>query len=233
MRIPKLAGTTLLLISVLLAPLSGQNVGLDQGTFRISLNGKQVGQEEFSISRVGMGAQARVILRGSVDLSTDSGELSLAPAMDARGPELAVATYQIKVSGSETTEIYVGLNGSRFQARVISAQGEQLREFRAGPGSVLLDQFVAHQNYLLTPHLDENATVSLNILTPRESRQVRMNLTFVGADEVRVGNSLYPCRHFRLEGGEGARDIWFDDQGRVLKVEIPSLGYLAERDAVS
>ena len=232
MRIWTLSGATLLL-SLALNPLAGQNVSLDEGTFRISLNGERVGTEDFTISRVGMGSEARVILRGTVELSMDGGELTLAPAMDARGPALGVATYQIKASGTETTEIYVGLNGARYQSRTISAQGEQLREFRGGQGSVLLDRDVAHQHYLLTPHLDDSAAVSLNVLTPRDSRQLRMTLTFVGTEEVRVGDALYSTRHFRLDGGEDARDIWFDEQGRVLKVEIPSLGYLAEREDLS
>jgi hypothetical protein len=192
-----------------------------------------VGSEEFSISRSGMGDQARVILRGSVEMDTVEGELAMAPAMDARGSDLGVSTYQIKVTGSENTEIYVGLSGSRYQSRVISEAGERLREFRAGPGSVLLDDGVAHQHYLLTPFLDEASAVSITVLTPRAGRQLRMTLSYVGEEEVRVGDALFRAKRFRVEGREGGRDVWFDDQGRVLRVEVPSTGYLAERDGFS
>jgi hypothetical protein len=232
MRTRDLIGATLGL-TFLLTPLSGQNVSVDGGTFRISMNGAQVGREEFTIRRIGMGDQARVILRSSIALDLPGGTLNLEPAMDARASDLGVSTYQIKVSGTETTDIYVGLTGSRYQSRVISAAGERLREFRAGPGSVLLDQGVAHQHFLLTQHLDEASAVSVNVLTPRAGRQLRMTLTFVGTEEVRVGDSLFPCRRFHLEGDEGARDVWYDEQGRVLRVEIPSTGYRADRESFS
>ena len=83
---------------------------------------------------------------------------------------------------------------------------------------------------VLTTFLAENTGVSLTVLTPREGRQIRMSLTFVGEDQVPVGMQHLDARHFRLDGGEEARDIWFDEQWRILRVEIPSKGYLAERE---
>ena len=225
--------TILIALTLLLAfpgTLFPQNVALDEGAFRIYVGEEQVGREEFSIRRAGMGDQARVILRGTVQMDLPSGGLTLSPAMEAGGTDLAASAYQIEVTGSETADISVVLAGSRYQSRVLSPQGERRREFRAGPGSVLLDDDVAHQSYLLTPFLDTGSPVSLNVLSPRAGRQSRMTLTLVGEEELRVGNRLENTRHFRLDGGEDGRDIWFDEQGRVLRVEVPSRGYRAERE---
>ena len=59
-----------------------------------------------------------------------------------------------------------------------------------------------------------------------------MAFALVGEEEVRVGTNLIQGRHFRLEGGEASRDLWFDAQGRILRVEIPSRGYTAERESL-
>lgn len=61
-----------------------------------------------------------------------------------------------------------------------------------------------------------------------------MTLSFVGEEEIRVGGVLFQgARRFHLEGGVHSRDIWFDDQGRILRLEVPSLGYVAERESLT
>jgi hypothetical protein len=231
MSVKTLAATAALLLSI---PFSshGQNVPLDEGAFRLYIHGERAGREEFSIRRVGAGDQRRIILRGTVSLELPSGRINLAPAAEAASGDLEVSAYQIKVSGTETTDIFVSLSGRRYLARIVSSRGEELREFRAGPGSLLLDDDVAHHHYLLTPFLESASPVSLTVLTPRAQSQVRLTLALVGREEVRVGQDLRQARRFRLDGGEGPRDIWFDDQGRILRIEIPSRGYVAERESL-
>jgi hypothetical protein len=46
-----------------------------------------------------------------------------------------------------------------------------------------------------------------------------------------LGREQLDVRHVRLEGGERIHEVWLDDQGRVLRVEVPSRGYRAEREA--
>ena len=208
----------------------GQNLSVDEGSFRIYEQGQPIGTETFSIRQIGPGGQQRVILRGTVDLNLPGGAVTLAPAMDVQGSTLAISDYQVKVAGAETTDIFVSVSGNRFLVRTLSAAGEELREFRAGPGSVLLDDGIVHHHYLLGPYLDSASPVSLTMLSPRAGRQNRMTLTLVGQEEIRIGDMLVPdARRYRLAGSEGTRDIWFDGQGRILRLEIPSQDYLAER----
>jgi len=231
MSVKTLAATAALLLSIPF-PSHGQNVPLDEGAFRLYVHGQRAGREEFSIRRVGAGDQERIILRGTVSLELPSGRINLAPAAEAASGNLEVSAYQIKVSGTETTDIFVSLSGRRYLARIVSSRGEELREFRAGPGSLLLDDDVAHHHHLLTPFLESASPVSLTVLTPRAQSQVRVTLALVGREEVRVGQDLRQARRFRLDGGEGPRDIWFDHQGRILRIEIPSRGYVAERESL-
>lgn len=212
--------------------LGGQNVSVDEGAFRLTLNGEIVGREEFSIRRVGMGSEALVFLRASVEMDLPGGRRSLEPAIRAAGGRLTVTDYQTKISGTENSEIHVSRADRRFLAKILSPQGEEVREYRAGPGSIILDPDVAHQHHLLVPFLDDPGSVSLTVLSPETGEQLRMTFALLGDEEVRVGTNLIPCRHFRLEGGDASRDVWFDAQGRILRVEIPSLGYTAERESL-
>lgn len=230
----RLAASLILLLALLPGQIQGQNVSVDENAFRLYLNGEVVGREEFSIRQIGSANQRRMILHGTVEMDLPEGRLNLAPAMDVQGQALRVSTYQIKVSGSETTEIFVSVSENRFLTRIVSSAGEQLREFRAGPGSVLLDEGVVHHYFLLNPFLEGGSPVSLTILTPRAGRQQRMTLTLMGEEEIRVGGILVPnARRFHLAGGDHPRDIWFDEQGRILRLEIPSQGFLAERETFS
>ncbi len=229
-RLPALVA---ILSTLPLSPLLGQNVSVDEAAFRIYRDGALAGREEFSIRRVGAGDQARVVLRGTIRMNTPDGPLAMSPMMDTQGAGLQVSGYQIDVSGAESTAISVTRSGTRYLVREISSQGERLREFRAGPGSILLDEGVAHHYYLLTPFLEHQSAVSLTILTPRLGSQTRMTLTHLGEEEIRVGDRLVQARHFRLDGSEDSRDVWFDDQGRVLRVEVPSRAYVAERETLT
>jgi len=230
----RLLAPTLFLLALHPSQTQCQSVSVDENAFRIYVEGELIGREEFSIRQIGPAGQQRVILRGSVELNLSEGQLNLAPAMDVQEGTLAVSDYQIKVSGAETTDIFVTVSGNRYLARVVSMSGEQLREFRAGPGSVLLDEDVIHHNYLLNSFLEDDSGVSLTVLSPRAGRQQRMTLSLVGEEEIRVGGILVPnARRFHLEGGEHPRDIWFDTQGRILRLEIPSQGLIAERESLT
>ena len=213
------------------SPSAGQNISVDESAFRIYVNGEAIGREEFSIRQTGPRAQQRHILYGNVEMELPQGMVTLSPAMDASGSPLAVSDYQIKVAGAETTDIFIRVSGKRFLVRSVSAAGEQLREFRAGSGSVLLDEGIVHHHFLLSPFLESEGAVSLTVFIPRAEAQQRMTLSLVGEEEVRVGGVLVSgARRFHLEGGEYSRDIWFDEQGRILRLEIPSQGFVAERE---
>jgi hypothetical protein len=224
----------LLPLSLLILPgaSKGQNVAVDEGVFRVSIGGEIVGREEFTVRRVGLGADARLILRATIELNLPTGRQALAPALGATGPRLSVMDYQMIKTGTESSETYVRRSDRRFLARTISSRGEEVREYRAGPGSVILDPFVAHQHHLLIPYLEEPGSVSLTVLSPEPGTQARMTFTFIGEEDTRVGAIPVPARRYRLEGGGGPRHLWFDSQGRILRVEIPGLAYLAERESL-
>lgn len=205
-----------------------QNVTLDEGSFSVSLAGGGTGTETFTVRRAGSGEDARVIAQGHIQWSLPSGARDVVPLLEARGRALGVYAYQVEVSGDEREEIYLRTEGRRFVANVRSDAGEQQREFRFRPGSVILEEAVAHQYFLLAPALAAGAE-SLWVLTPRAGDVSSFTIAVQTDASVRVGSQPVNATHVTLTSGEDVREVWLDDQGRVLRLEVPALGFVANR----
>lgn len=226
--------TVLLVLSVLVfLPQSvkgTQSVSLDEGRFQISMDGDRVGSESFSIRRSGSGADAQVIATGEIQIELEGEALELRPALQISGSQMAISAYQIKVSGSQQEEIYVTLSDRRFITRIQTERGEQEREFRATPHTLLLDSDVAHQYYFLNSRLTPDGG-PLPVIIPRSGRQHDLRLISVAEDHVTlVDGERLPARHVILESNVGASEVWIDSEGRVLRVDRPESGYRALRE---
>ena len=226
-------------IPLLLATLAGsltpwtalaQTVPLDDGEFEVTMSGEPVGTESFSIRRLGTGRAARVIAAAQVRLTLTEGALNMDALMEASGLELSASKYQNKVSGIESQHIGFELRGSRFEARIASDRGEQVKEYRALPGTVILDRGVAHHFHFLGPRADAGPG-TIGVIIPRDGRQVRADLALIGSEDVRVGGERIAARHYRLSGDGASWDVWYDDQRRVLRVADSESGYVAVRVA--
>lgn len=215
----------LLALALSASPAASQNVVLDEGTFRLTRAGRDIGTEKFTIRRVGQGADAHVIANALIDLDLPSGHEQMKPLLRA-APDLSVSAYQLEVSGRQPSEMAITLNGRRFVARTRTPSGEQEREYRATPGAALLEQDVAHQYWFLG-QLPPGAVVS--VLVPRARSQERVLVRAAQAESLATAGGAVDARHVTFEVGRGAHEVWFDADGRVLKVSVPSSGFVAER----
>lgn len=208
--------------------VAAQSTSLDEGRFTLTRDGEPAGTETFSIRQTGEGTAARIIAQAQIRLRTPDGTLEMAPALQASGADMAISAYQIKVSGGNAEEIYVTLGERRFLTRVVSEEGERQREYRANPGTVLLDLGVAHQYFFLGRRIEEGAS-RISVIIPRDGRQIEMQITEVGNVTLSIGGEAVEARHIRLEGGDEVREVWIDSLHRVLRATNPGTGYLADR----
>lgn len=222
--------TTLSAALVALAATSGpsgslvaQNVTLDEGRFALFLDGRDAGSESFSIHRVGMGADARILATATV--SVDG--VQMRPTLEAR-PDFSVSSYQNELTGGRTADLSVVLNGNRYVSRMSSPEGEVQREYRASGRTAVLEDFVSHQYYFVARFVDDGPG-PIVVLMPAAGEQARLEVVSSEAEPFRLGDQQLQARHVRLQGGGAIRDVWIDDQGRVLRVEIPARSFRAER----
>lgn len=207
------------------AGVTAQTTVIDEGTFRLSVRGTPVGTETFSIRRSGEGPTATTVAQGRIVL--DSGEQTRA-LLQYEGPGLRPSAYQIEVTGPEKQSITGQATGNRFRATIITTAGEQMREYLASDGALVLDDGVAHQYYLLASSVDDGGRVP--IIIPRQSRQISARVTDAGPEQIAVAGRNVQARRIRVEpAGLAPRLVWVDSQGRVLRLSIPDEGYLAER----
>jgi hypothetical protein len=199
---------------------------VDEGTFTVRLAGRVAGTEEFAIRRAGVGSDATVIANAVVLLGTGAARLELRPLLEAVLPDGAATSYQLKVSGSETAELSLALAGRRYVSRIRTQEGEEEREFLARPETRIIEEGVAHQYYFLR-NVRDGARVP--VIEPRTRRQLQLVASASTDEELRIGAASVQARRVTFSGGDAERVVWYDRQGRVLRVEIPARGYVAER----
>lgn len=219
-------GVALAAFTLLPAPdsaVQGQDVVLDEGRFALFIEGREAGSESFSIHRLGMGQSARIVATATISL----GGTEMRPTLEA-SPDFRVTGYQNKVTGSRQADLSVVLNGNRYVSRMSSAEGEVQREYRAAPRTTVLENRVSHQYFFLARFIDSGSGPML-ALSPVDGEQTRLEVVSSEAEPFRLGSQQLDARHIRLQGGGEIRELWIDDQGRVLRVEIPSAGFRAER----
>lgn len=202
---------------------------LDEGRFLLSVGGTPAGSETFSIRRSGSGADARIIAQAQIELDGDDGVMLMAPAMEAEGDPMDISAYQIKVSGARQEEIFVTHGNQRFITKVRSEAGEQEREFRAAPGTLLLDEWVAHQFYFLAVRMEGREEATFPVIRPQEGRQYQLSVRDRGRETLSLAGTAVEGRRLSLQGGGDSHEVWVDDENRVLRVESPEAGYLAVR----
>lgn len=205
---------------------SGQSVVVDEGTFAVSLRGRDAGTETFSIRRAGLGSDATIISNAVVELRTEAGPLTLRPLLETLLPDGAASKYQLEATGAEPMDLSLSLAGRRFVSRIRTGAGEEEREFLARPETRILEDLVAHQYYFLRGIRESSTTP---VIEPRTRRQLRLTATSAADVDVTLGSIRVPARRVTFSASDDERTVWFDRQGRVLRVEVPARGYIAVR----
>jgi hypothetical protein len=116
--------------------------------------------------------------------------------------------------------------GRRYRATISSEIGEEDREFQARSDTRVLEQGVAH-HYFFLRNLREGGAA--HVLEPRSRRQLTLVAGPRVDEEIQVGPNIVAARRVEFASGADRRIVWYDRQGRVLRLEIPATGYLAER----
>ena len=205
-----------------------QELAPDSGTFTLTRNGKEIGRETFSIQRTGSGADMRIVATATTELRSASGTIKMSSRLGASGAGAVISGYQIKVSGAVEEEVRITTSGRRFQAYIETGRGEEVREFRASPNAILLDEGVSYLYALLGPR-SVGGHASVPVLMPRSGKRLMMTLSTPVSETTRIAGRTVEARKVTLEGEGEVYQVWLDDRGRLLRVEVPSSGFRAER----
>lgn len=214
------------------SPIHAQTTTLDEGIYRIMVGGREVGRENFTIRQSGTGPGAVIISQGRIGLDNQPGARELASSLEVAGPALRPVAYQVAIRGAEQVTIAGRLVGNRFSVRLVTPAGETMREFLAGEGAILADDDVVHHYYFLGRRLAPTER-QIPLIVPQQSRQVMASVALGDEQDITINGARARARRVVVSpAGMEPRHLWLDGEGRVLRMEIPARGYVAERTAV-
>lgn len=224
---PRLLLATTALLAVGAPGLTAQGVVVDEGSFAVFIGGVPVGTEDFIIRRPGVGREDALFANGVIALVLPEGRQDMSPLLHAAPPDGVAVRYQISASGFDPIEVQVARSGRRYLATIRSDEGAEDREFQAHIDTRVLERHVAHHYYFLR---DLRPDRPVHTLEPRTRSQGLITAGEPEQEMIRLGPNQIQSRRveFTTDTGE-TRTIWYDRQGRVLRVRIASLEYLAER----
>ncbi len=215
----------------LVAAAAQAQTTVDEGTFRLVVEGREVATETFSIRQTGADANAVVIASGRI-LYREGPQSEMVSRLQVSGPALRPTAYNLDVTGDSAQRIMAQVTGTRFSARIRTSAGERAREYLVSEGALVAEEGVAHHHYFLAVRAPAVGQARVPVIVPLVGRQVWATVQAAGEETVRVGTTDMRARRLDVTvEGSGVRHIWVDEAGRVLRLEIPARSLVAERTA--
>lgn len=201
---------------------------LDEGTYRITVNGRPVGSEAFALRR--QGRNVRAVGRVRLDTAVEA-----LPPMEAwlqADRDFRPSLFRIEPSGDGPASVTAVREGDRIRVRSTTAEGERYREFLAPEGLALFDPRLAHHWDLVLRPLDaelaSGGSVAVPAILPARPERVRLEIRRGTSGSVEVAGRRVTATAHEVTGGVRAT-VWTDGSGRVVKLELPDRGLVTER----
>lgn len=203
---------------------SAQTTLVDEGSFTVTRAGR-TGREDFRIVRVATASAVTLVGTGTAVNGTSR-------AVSVLRADTGGAPIDYQLEGREANEVRervtIQATRDRLAARSQSVRGESAREYFIRPGMVIFDDQFAHGYYFLTLQGRDAVTAVL----PRRNELAQLHVLPKGDDPVEIAGTRVTAKHYVVSDGSGDRQLWLDAAGRVLRVEAPSLAFVAVRDAL-
>jgi hypothetical protein len=198
---------------------------VDEGTFMVTQSGTPLGRESFRIVRAP--APGGQVYRATGQSALGGNRVSTSLGTDSSGVPVS---YESELT--QRGEVVQHLNGrgrpGRFSVLIRTKNGESSHEYVLNTGALLMDENVFH-HFFFVPFAARHS--QLAVITPRVTEPSGFRLEERGSDTVEIANRSIPSRHFVLIGPTGTtREVWIDQNGRLLKVALPERGLVALRD---
>lgn len=207
--------------------------GTEKGLFKIFVEGKQKGTEEFEIGPQGTnfaakGKIALAILRDEkpIHYSIET-ELILKPNFDPVRYRLT-QKFEENVAGA-TMEFNPGKTTAEFKMNTSVEQ----REYQLAPDVALLDDNVFHHYLLLARRydFDRGGLQEFSAFVPQESLGGILRILDKGDEKTEVGGKMLAVRHLVVDTNDLKLDLFLEGpQHRLIKLQVPSSNVVVIRE---
>lgn len=198
---------------------------VDSGRFRISSDGQNVGSEVFAIRREASSLQSVARLTTGLDTALVSDRIveTRLQTNDQLEPEL----FELQVQRGGDLSLVGVRSGSRFRLRTRATEGERWKEFLVPSGLVILPTGFVHFHHFLFRQRSEDER--LTGLVPVEGVERRIRIVGQRPDTIRAEGVSRPATRWEVTVGDQRRLVWRDEDGRILRVEVPAENWVAVR----
>jgi hypothetical protein len=208
-------------------PAPAQVEVVDEGSFTLYVHGQRVGREQFAIRRSpGAGGP---VFTSKATISLDGRRIESTVRADSAGFPIDFALEEFS-DGRLETRVRGNMVGARFLQQMFRGGAQSEKELRLTRGTVVADIETVHHYYFIAR---VPADSRVHVLVPRRFARDSLAVSVRAEhDEVELGNGRASARHLMVVDAAGiSTDVWLDARGRVLRVAIPSRGFVAVRDA--
>lgn len=195
---------------------------LDSGTLVISRSGQVVGREEFTVRRGRSSGPGGYTITSTATYPPESPTVTLSPVVEL-GPDSLPVLVQFDTHGDGQARVYARFGARRVTVRVVHPGGESARELPATGRDIVADDSVFGL-YAVPP-----SRSALQAVFPRSGSRLPAELLPRGTERTTFRGVARELHHEVLRLGARELHLWYDSQGRLMKVEVPALGLIAER----
>ena len=224
MRIRLAVAALLAVAAVAPRSVAAQTTMLDEGSFTVTRGGR-TGREDFRVVRVVAATTTSLVGTGTIVNGTSR-------VVSVVRTDTSGVPVDFQLEGREANEVRervtIQATGDRLAARSQSLRGESAREYFLRPGMTVFDDEFAHQYFFLTLQRRDAVTAVL----PRRNELTQLHVITHADESIEIAGTHVVARHYVVTGAGGARQLWTDSKGRVLRVEAPELAFIAVRDAL-
>lgn len=226
----KIASTGFCAILLLLCSIgysAEQNAFREEAQFEISVAGKEIGWEKFSI-------------QGSGDSIRSSSTMSFRdPANTRQNVKMETELTMDDRFVPRSYQLQTNVSGQKGIMRGTFASGQASFEFMAATGSpgkagllvgehyILLDTNVFHHFVFLARLFDFNSkekSQSLEVVTPQEMRNGLVKISEISLEKITIRGKKRELHHLKADSGQVQIDLWVDDEHILYKIAMPVKG---------
>ena len=197
---------------------------IDQGVLRIRLGRTEVAREEFTLTRGSIEGGAGLRITATAFYPPRRTRVTIRPTLELDADsQPRLVRFDAQNGGGVTVQAQIGPR--RLAIQRLSSAGESWREYPVTTRVWVVDDST-FSLYAVPPGM---APGTVRLVSPRQDTQVEYELANRGLEETVVDGRRRRLLHLALTAGTDARHVWYDDEGRLMKVEVAALGLTAER----
>ena len=195
----------------------------DEGTFLLSLDGREIGKEKFSIRSSSGKIEARAEIEIRVDRDGKSQDFKTFPDL-VLDSDLHPVTYTWRQKGPQSSSLEMDFRNSpaKVRYRTLSGQDDQ-RDFALSKDVMVLDDNVIHHFEFIVNRFKRagGGKQTLQVFVPQEALPGTLTVESTGAEAVQVHGHSENLLHIVVTTELAQINLWLDDHGRIQRVSVP------------